>query len=171
MSDRCQGCKMLRMTVWLCIMILNGSVTLSGSPFDCLWHSFLVNLRIWDDWWKLLYQNCNFRNMLLVPRNLSAIFRSRSSLLYTGTTGPCLDEMSPPLKRVYPLMRCLLLDGRVPPWWDVPPDEQLPRLFLSLASSFWLPPACHSHPAHYTWCLTNCRRGTYQMVTGSHISH
>ena len=106
MSDRCQGCKMLRMTVWLCIMILNGSVTLSGSPFDCLWHSFLVNLRIWDDWWKLLYQNCNFRNMLLVPRNLSAIFRSRSSLLYTGTTGPCLDEMSPPLKRVYPLMRC-----------------------------------------------------------------
>ena len=119
MSDRCQGCKMLRMTVWLCIMILNGSVTLSGSPFDCLWHSFLVNLRIWDDWWKLLYQNCNFRNMLLVPRNLSAIFRSRSSLLYTGTTGPCLDEMSPPLKRVYPLMRCLLLDGRVPPWWDV----------------------------------------------------
>lgn len=126
MSDRCQGCKMLRMTVWLCIMILNGSVTLSGSPFDCLWHSFLVNLRIWDDWWKLLYQNCNFRNMLLVPRNLSAIFRSRSSLLYTGTTGPCLDEMSPPLKRVYPLMRCLLLDGRVPPWWDVPPpDERL----------------------------------------------
>ena len=43
-----------------------------------------------------LYQICNFRNMLLVPRNLSAIFRSRSKLLYGGTTGPCPDEMSPP---------------------------------------------------------------------------
>ena len=67
-----------------------------------------------------LYQICNFRNMLLVPRNLSAIFRSRSKLLYRdrGTTGPCPDEMSS--QRIYPLMR-----------WTGPPLMRCPHPLMS----------------------------------------
>ena len=101
---------------WLCddaFMIVNGCVTLSGSPFDCLWFWEFGMIDESD-----LYQICNFRNMLLVPRNLSAIFRSRSKLLYRGTTGPCLDEMSP--QRIYPLMR-----------WTGPPLMRCPHPLMS----------------------------------------
>ena len=101
---------------WLCddaFMIVNGCVTLSGSPFDCLW---FWEFRMIDE--SDLYQICNFRNMLLVPRNLSAIFRSRSKLLYRGTTGPCPDEMSS--QRIYPLMR-----------WTGPPLMRCPHPLMS----------------------------------------